>query len=97
MMKGWFEDKLREPNSVIKNIANLSDSDLDSVKWADQVRHQGHPQRHRHSGREPHDADQGNGLFGAQGGGQGEAGAEGEPGQVRRAEGGGQEEGREVG
>ena len=31
-MKGWFEDKLREPNSLMKNITNLSDNDIEAIK-----------------------------------------------------------------
>jgi hypothetical protein len=33
MMKGWFEDKLREPNSTMKNMANISDNDLEAIKY----------------------------------------------------------------
>lgn len=31
-MKGWFEDKLREPNSVINNLNNISDNDIEAIK-----------------------------------------------------------------
>ena len=31
-MKGWFEDKLREPNSVMKNLTNISDNDIEAIK-----------------------------------------------------------------
>ena len=31
-VKSWFEEKLREPNSNMKNVANISDNEIESIK-----------------------------------------------------------------
>lgn len=32
MVKSWFEEKLREPNSVIKNMTNINDNEIEAMK-----------------------------------------------------------------